>query len=275
MRNYYIFDESIGQNMEQKVGISLCTNGQSTRIAGSHLCNLVKGMAIIVSPALPTVEVERSQDYRELVLTVDISEISGETAPFFPKIMPVLSASVPTLLMNKDLEQRVIETAARIEKRDAIRPTEEVFVQMHERLNTLLRLEIILEVMYEMAVNRRPKTEKASRGELVFIDFMQSLGLHYAQRYPVAHYAEEAHISIRHFSSLIRGYTGHSPMEWITTYTIGQAKHLLSQTSLSVKEISERLGFPEQFSFRKYFKTHAGISPTEFRRKEVSPRSSI
>lgn len=41
-------------------------------------------------------------------------------------------------------------------------------------------------------------------------------------------------------------------MEWITTYTIGQAKHLLSQTDLSIKEIAEQLGFPEQFAFRKY-----------------------
>lgn len=54
-------------------------------------------------------------------------------------------------------------------------------------------------------------------------------------------------------------------MQWITSYTVSQAKCLLSQTGLSVKEIAARLGFPEQFTFRKYFKTHAGMSPTEFR----------
>lgn len=260
--------------MEQKVGISLCTKGRATRIAGSHLCNLEQGTALIVSPALPTVEVTRSDDFRELVLTVDISEISGETAPFFPKMMPVLSASSPALRLNRELELRVQETAARIGAREAIRPPEELFAQMNERLNTLLRLEIILEVMYEMAAYQRPKAEKASRGEQVFIGFMQSLGLHFAQRYPVSRYAEEAHLSVRHFSTLIRGYTGHAPIEWITAYTIGQAKHLLSQTTLSVKEIAERLGFPEQFTFRKYFKTHAGTSPTAFRRKEIVPHPS-
>ena len=44
---------------------------------------------------------------------------------------------------------------------------------------------------------------------------------------------------------------------------------LLSQTELSVKEIAEILGFPEQFTFRKYFKTHAGMSPTDFRTKNI------
>ena len=40
---------------------------------------------------------------------------------------------------------------------------------MNERLIALQRLQIILEVMYEMAVKGRPSTKKASRGEQVFI----------------------------------------------------------------------------------------------------------
>lgn len=254
--------------IEQKVGISLCMGGQVTRIAGSHLCKLEKGMAIIVSPALPTVEVERSPDFREQTITVDVSEISGETAPFFPKMMPVLSASVPVIRLHEDLQKWVIETAGHIEKRESIGPDGELFAQMNQRLVTLLRLQIILEVMYEMAAGKRPAREKVSRAEQVFISFMQSLGLHYAERYPVSRYAGEVHLSVRHFSALIRAYTGQRPMEWITTYTIGQAKHLLSQTDLSIKEIAEQLGFPEQFTFRKYFKRVVGVSPSEYRKRK-------
>ena len=146
--------------IEQKVGISLCMGGQATRIAGSHLCKLEKGMAIIVSPALPTVELERSPDFREQTITVDVSEISGETAPFFPKMMPVLSASVPVIRLNEDLQKWVIETAGHIEKRESIGPDGEMFAQMNQRLVTLLRLQIILEVMYEMAAGKRPAREK-------------------------------------------------------------------------------------------------------------------
>lgn len=254
--------------MEQKVGISLCTDGHATRIAGSHLCKLEKGMAIIVSPALPTVEVERSPDFRECVIVVEMSTISGETAPFFPRMLPVISASIPVFHLSQDMERRMLETVRHIEEREALSPEEEMFRSMNERLTELLRLQIILEVMYEMATDKRPAEEKVSRGEQIFVGFMQSLGQHYADRYPVSRYADEAHLTIRHFSTLIRQYTGQTPMLWITAYTISQAKHMLSQTSLSVKEISERLGFPEQFTFRKYFKTHAGVSPTDYRRKE-------
>lgn len=256
--------------IEQKVGISLCVSGQATRVAGSHLCKMEKGMAIIVSPALPTVEVERSDDFQEIPIVVNVSDISGETAPFFPKMMPVLSASIPVIRLNEDLRKQVQETMGHIEMRETIRPEAEIFAKMNQRLITLLRLQLILEVMYEMAAGKRPAHEKVSRGEQLFIGFMQSLGLHYSERYPVSRYAEEAHLSVRHFSSLIRAYSGQKPMEWMITYTIGQAKHLLSQTELSVKEIADQLGFPEQFTFRKYFKTHAGMSPTQFRSKSPS-----
>ena len=254
--------------IEQKVGISLCTDGHAIRIAGHHLCKLEKGVAIIVSPALPTVEVESSPDFQECVITVDMSTISGETTPFFPRMMPVLSASAPILHLSPEMERRVYETARHIDERSGIRPEEEIFQSMNERLMDLLSLQIILEIMYEMAANNRPSNEKPSRGEQVFIGFMQSLCLHYAERYPVSRYAEASHLTVRHFSTLIHQYSGQTPMQWIVSYTISQAKHLLSQTALSVKEIAEKLGFPEQFTFRKYFKTHAGESPTAFRRKE-------
>lgn len=162
----------------------------------------------------------------------------------------------------------VYETAMHIAERGSVHPEEEMFQSMNERLIDLLRLQIILEIMYEMAANNRPSNEKPSRGEQVFIGFMQSLGLHYADRYPVSRYAEASHLTVRHFSTLIHQYSGQTPMQWIVSYTISQAKHLLSQTALSVKEIAEKLGFPEQFTFRKYFKTHAGESPTAFRRKK-------
>ena len=95
---------------------------------------------------------------------------------------------------------------------------------------------------------------------------MQSLGRDYAKRRTVSDYADDAALSVRHFSTLIHRYSGNTPMQWITTVTITQAKSLLLQPDRPVKEIAARLGFPEQFTFRKYFKTYTGLSPTEYRK---------
>jgi len=48
--------------------------------------------------------------------------------------------------------------------------------------------------------------------------------------------------------------------------TVNQAKSLLRKPDTQVKQVADELGFPEQFTFRKYFKTHTGMSPTEFRK---------
>ena len=39
---------------------------------------------------------------------------------------------------------------------------------------------------------------------------------------------------------------------------------------MPVKKGADRLGFIEQFTFRKYFKTHTGISPTDYRKGKTN-----
>lgn len=255
--------------MEQKVGIALCIQGMATRIVGSRICHVTPGMATIISPALPTVELESSADFRECIVLENMSLVADETAPFFSQMMPVINQSLPCIQLEKETADYFTEATARVSEREKKEPEDAVFRQMNERLTSLMRLELILGVLYEIATGKRPVAEKPSRGEQVFVLFMQSLGKNYASRITVKEYADEASLTVRHFSSVIHQYSGRTPMQWITTFTIAQAKSLLRQRDLQVKEIAEHLGFPEQFTFRKYFKTHAGVSPTEYRKAFV------
>jgi AraC-like DNA-binding protein len=43
-----------------------------------------------------------------------------------------------------------------------------------------------------------------------------------------------------------------------------EAKALLKLKDATIQEISNRLGFPDQSTFGKYFKRHAGVSPKEY-----------
>lgn len=252
--------------MEQKVGIALCTRGTATRILGSRLCHIQPGMATLLSPLLPTVEVERSEDYAECVVAEETEQVLNETSPYFSRMVPVVNESVPCVVLDDAMVAYVTGTARRIAEREAARPEQELLRKLFDRLTTLLRLQVILEVAYTIASTKRPAADKPSRGEQVFVDFMRSLSQHYAERRTVADYAAEAALSVRYFSSLIQQHTGQSSMQWIHLFVIGQAKHLLLQSNLQLKEIADRLGFPEQFTFRKYFKTHTGVSPTDYRK---------
>ncbi len=252
--------------MEQKVGISLCTGGWAKRIVGSRICRMEKGVATVVSPMLPTLDIEHSEDYTECVVVEDMARVSGETAPFFSKMLPAVSNSMPMMKLNEDKQAHIIEVARRIAEREALQPGTEIFRQMNDHLIALQRLQLILEFLYDFASSEKSAAEAPSRDERLFVNFMKSLALHCADRLSVADYAAESCLTVRHFSSLIRQYSGQTPKQWIHIFTISQAKHLLIQHDLPIKEIADRLGFPEQFTFRKYFKAHTGFSPSEYRK---------
>ena len=52
--------------------------------------------------------------------------------------------------------------------------------------------------------------------------------------------------------------------------TVAEAKTLLDSTNKSIKEIAAELNFPEQYTFRKFFKLHAGVPPKEYRKRMAS-----
>lgn len=58
---------------------------------------------------------------------------------------------------------------------------------------------------------------------------------------------------------------GCSPKKMFLTLRIQQAKNLLLETRLSIKEIAAQVGYPEQHEFARTFKKLAGVSPSEWR----------
>ena len=52
-------------------------------------------------------------------------------------------------------------------------------------------------------------------------------------------------------------------------------KYLLRQPDILVKQVADELGFPEQFTFRKYFKSHTGQYPTEYQQAQKTDGINI
>jgi len=105
-----------------------------------------------------------------------------------------------------------------------------------------------------------------SRKRQIMMTFLLTLNAEYRQHRTVQYYADKQALTPRHFADIIKQESGYTPMEWINMITVNQAKNLLRQPDMQVKQVADELGFPEQFTFRKYFKTHTGMSPTEYQR---------
>ena len=90
---------------------------------------------------------------------------------------------------------------------------------------------------------------------------------------------EEFHRQIKkmaNYDSLRHAFAkafGCSPREMRQRLRIQQAKNLLLETSLSMKEISIRLGYPRQHEFTRDFHQHLGLAPTAWRADPI--RSTV
>lgn len=86
----------------------------------------------------------------------------------------------------------------------------------------------------------------------------------------VQDYADMQSLHVNYFSNVISSKTGKSISSWITEKTVTEAKVLLQNNELSVKEIANQLGFLEASHFSNYLKKHDGQSPGAYRKKHFS-----
>ena len=77
--------------------------------------------------------------------------------------------------------------------------------------------------------------------------------------------ARDLNIDYSLFRKMFKVYTGISPGQYHLSLRIRQAKDLLINTDLSIKEISYRLGFESIYYFSRVFKSKTGINPTEYK----------
>ncbi|WP_353720006.1 AraC family transcriptional regulator [Dyadobacter sp. 676] len=82
----------------------------------------------------------------------------------------------------------------------------------------------------------------------------------------VQDYADLQSLHVNYLSSVISNKTGKSVSAWIADKTIAEAKVMLQDPALSVKEIAVRLGFLEAPHFSNYFKKHTHQSPAGYRK---------
>lgn len=83
--------------------------------------------------------------------------------------------------------------------------------------------------------------------------------------------AESCGMSVSHFSREFKKQYGVSPHAYHLSLKITAAKNLLTDTDLSVTDISDTLGFDDPLYFSRIFKKHCGVSPTEYRVEKSVP----
>ncbi len=114
-------------------------------------------------------------------------------------------------------------------------------------------------------------SEPAQAGQAFKIasSFRALLHTHFRTEHQVAAYASLLHVSPNHLNKCLKEVTGKSPSRWIEEILVLEARVLLSQTSLSVGEISATIGLMDASYFSRLFKKHEGCSPLVYRKTQT------
>lgn len=85
--------------------------------------------------------------------------------------------------------------------------------------------------------------------------------------FQVQDYAQAQYLNPSYFSSVIKLKTGKTVNTWIAEKTVAEAKSFLGRSSAPVQEVASLLGFKSAAHFSRFFKKHAEVSPSVFRKR--------
>lgn len=63
-----------------------------------------------------------------------------------------------------------------------------------------------------------------------------------------------------------------SPQEYLVKYRLEKGRQLLLNTNMTIQEIANHIGYEDPLAFSKIFKKNYHMTPTNFRRQNISPR---
>jgi AraC-like DNA-binding protein len=106
-----------------------------------------------------------------------------------------------------------------------------------------------------------------SRQNALLDRFILMVEENFREQRDVGFYADRLCLTPKYLSKLIKDSSGASAGKWIDGYVALEAKALLKSTNMTIQQISDKLNFPSQSFFGKYFKRVVGVAPKEYRGK--------
>jgi AraC family transcriptional activator of pobA len=108
---------------------------------------------------------------------------------------------------------------------------------------------------------------RSSRKEELSIKLQSLVAQHFKDQRSVSFYAEKLNVTSKYLSESVKEISGKTAGELIDEMVILEAKVLLKNSNLTISQVADLLHFSDQFLFSKFFKGHAGFSPSEYRKR--------
>lgn len=134
----------------------------------------------------------------------------------------------------------------------------------------LLRL-LLSHLLCGDATGRRSNAQPHHPGVNSAIVFMQA---NVGSPAALSDIARHAGLSVSHFCSLFRDQVGVTPMDYFIRLKLQKARRLLANTSLTVQEVAQQVGYDDRYYFSRLFRKLHGMPPMAYRRSQQTALNS-
>ena len=129
----------------------------------------------------------------------------------------------------------------------------------------------LIHLMFQdyFVANSGTTTKPMDRKSEIFQEYSDLVMKHYQEWHHVSEYAEAMHITVPHLCSTIKQASHRTAGDLIVEAIITDAKAQLKLSIAPIKEIGLSLGFENVAFFNRFFKTHTGVTPKNYRNGEA------
>ena len=127
-------------------------------------------------------------------------------------------------------------------------------------------LTIILFEAKQMFIEGEVKSVANSRAEEVAYEFEALIMQTKSKRKNLNYYANKLNFSSIYLAECVKKATGKTAKQIITEYLILEAKSLLNQSSKTIDNISNHLGYSDTSNFIAFFRKNVGSTPSQYRK---------
>jgi ligand-binding sensor protein/AraC-like DNA-binding protein len=129
------------------------------------------------------------------------------------------------------------------------------------RFQAQVHVERLLAIVLDEVVRSRPRRRRDLR------DVLNDIARHPNRALSLTEAAASTHWSPGHLSKLFRSVTGYTFVSYVTAWRISRAQLMLASTQMPVHKVAAELDFHQVNYFSRVFRTHTGMTPSEFRRQ--------
>ena len=175
---------------------------------------------------------------------------------------PRLMATEACQIVNATAEQAKIVNSFSHLIEDAVNCTPSMLNT--ERMVHIYNLVHLLFQDYFVA-NSDNVAKSVDRKTEIYHEYSELVMKHYHEWHHVSDYAEALRITVPHLCSTIKQASGRTAGDLIAEAILTDAKAQLKLSSTPIKEIAMSLGFDNVAFFNRFFKTHEGVTPRNYR----------